>query len=268
MSSSSSGNGDPRAVTADGHPDHPAGRSATSAAAGSGRRADGEAASRATAVRLPQELDYRLRGLGAEPTDQVPGSPARTDRHQQQHRRGLLLVKGAVFLALAVLAVLLLQAFVVQPFAVPGDAMSPTLQAGDRILVVKWGLLEGPIRSGEILVFRPPQSLPCTVVGGRGGDLVLRVVALPGDTIWSVGDTIFVDGRPLRERGWYAPRSGQVGSTPIRSTKLAQGQYFVMADNRSDACDSRAFGPISKSSIVGEGIAIVGRHGHVFFRML
>jgi signal peptidase I len=97
---------------------------------------------------------------------------------------------------------------------------------------------------------------------------VLRVVALPGDTISSVGDTILVDGRPLRERGWYDPRFGQVGSTPIRSTTLAPGQYFVMADNRSDACDSRVFGPISKSSIVGEGIAIVGRHGHVFFGTL
>ena len=41
-----------------------------------------------------------------------------------------------------------------------------------------------------------------------------------------------------------------------------------MADNRLDACDSRVFGPISKSSIVGEGIAIVGRNGHVYFGKL
>jgi signal peptidase I len=167
-----------------------------------------------------------------------------------------------------VVAVLLLQSYVIQPFAVPGNAMSPTLQAGDRILVLKSGLLEGPIRSGDIVVFRPPRSLGCTVVGGRGGDLVLRVVALPGDTIWSVGETIFVDGRLLRERGWYNPRSGQVGSTPIRSTALGRDQYFVLADNRSDACDSRVFGPISRSSVVGEGIAIVGRHGHVFLGTL
>jgi signal peptidase I len=232
MSPSSSGNGDPRTI----------------------------------AVRLPQELDYRLRGLGAEPTDQVPVTSVQTD--QPQHRRGPLLVKGAIFVAVAALAAVLLQSFVLQPYAVPGNAMSPALQGGDRILVLKAGLLEGPVRSGEILVFHPPRSLPCTVVGGRGGDLVLRVVALPGDTISSVGDTILVDGRPLRERGWYDPRFGQVGSTPIRSTTLAPGQYFVMADNRSDACDSRVFGPISKSSIVGEGIAIVGRHGHVFFGTL
>src|SRR5579859_4352793 len=234
--------------------------------AGSDREARGEAAARATAVRLPQELDYRLRGLGVEPTDQVPVTPTLTDH--RQHRRGPLLIKAAVFVALAALAGLLLQSFVIQPFAVPGDAMAPTLRAGDRILVLKSGLLEGPIRRGEIVVFHPPQSLPCTVVGGRGGDLVLRVVALPGEVIWSVGGTIFVDGRPLREQGWYNPRFGQVGSTPIRSTTLAPGQYFVMADTRSDTCDSRVFGSISKSSVVGEGIAIVGRHGHLFFGTL
>jgi signal peptidase I len=256
--SPASDNGNSQPAMADGTPDRP--RSST--AAGSGR----EAAARATTVRFPQELDHRLRGLHAEPTEAVPAAPSRTD--QPQRRRGPLLAKAAVFLALAGLAVLLLRAFVIQPFAVPGDAMSPTLQSGDRILVLKSGLLERPIHSGQIIVFHAPQSLPCAVVGGRGGDLVRRVVALPGDTIWSVGDTIFVDGRPLGERGWYNPRFGQVGSTPIRSTRLAPGQYFVMADNRADACDSRVFGPISKSSVVGEGIAVVGRHGHVFLGKL
>lgn len=261
-----SGNEDFRPVMSGSTP----GRPGSSTAVGSGR----EAATWATAFRLPQELDHRLRGLHAEPAEGVPAEPAegvpaapsRVD--QPQRRRGPLLAKAAVLLALAALAVLLLQSFVVQPFAVPGDAMSPTLQSGDRILVLKSGLLEGPIHSGQIIVFHPPQSLPCTVVGGRSGDLVLRVVALPGETIWSAGDTIFVDGRPLAERGWYNPRFGQVGSTPIRSTRLAPGQYFVMADNRADACDSRVFGPISKSSVVGEGVALVGRHGHVFLGSL
>ena len=174
----------------------------------------------------------------------------------------------AVFVAVAALAVVLIQAFVVQPFAMPGDAMAPTVQAGDRILVLKWGLLESPIRRGEIVVFHPPRSLPCTVVGGRARDLALRVVALPGEVIRSVGDTILIDGRPLGKRAWYDPRYGQVGSTPIASTTLAPGQYFVMGDNRSDACDSRLFGPITKSSVVGEGIAVVARHGHVFLGTL
>jgi len=204
-----------------------------------------------------------------DPISRPPTTAGRTDRRPRRQRRyGSLLASVAVLLAVAVLAVWLLQAFVIQPFSVPGGTMAPGIEAGDRILIVKLGILEAPIRGGGIVVFRPPKSMACTVAGGREGDLVLRVVALPGQAIWSVSNTIFVDGQPLRERGWYDPRFGPVGSTPIRRTTLAADQYFVIGDNRSDACDSRVFGPISKSSIVGEAIAIVLRHGHVFFRTL
>jgi len=257
------GNGDPLAGMVAGHPDHPAaGGTATS-----GVHGPSAAAHRVTGVRLPQEPDYRLRSLSAEPADHVPAAATRTD-NPRRRRRGPLLARVAVLLAVAAVAALLLPAFVIQPFAVPGNGMAPALLAGDRMLVVKSGLLAGPVRGGQIVVVRPPRFLPCTVAGGHSGDLVLRVVAVPGQTISSIGQTIFVDGRPLRERGWYDPRFGQVGSTPIRSTALALGHYFVLADNRLDACDSRVFGPISKSSIVGEGVAIVARHGHVFLRRL
>ena len=201
------------------------------------------------------------------PAGDVPATSGRADR-PRQHRHRAILAKLAVFVAVAAVAVTLLQAFVVQPFTVPGDAMAPTVQPGDRILVLKWGLLESPIQRGEIVVFHPPRALPCTVVGGRSGDLVLRVVALPGESIWSVGDTVLVNGRPLRNRSWYDARFGQIAATPIHRTTLAPGTYYVMADNRSSACDSRLFGPISKSSLVGQGIAIIARHGHLFFGTL
>jgi signal peptidase I len=232
----------------------------------------GGPAPRAAAARSPQELDYRLRGLSTDPadydpTDYVPTTPIRPDRRRRPRRHGPFLVKVTGLLAVGALAAWLVPAFVVQPFSVPGTAMSPTLQAGDRILVAKSGLLETPVRSGQIVVLRPPKFLPCNVVGG-GGDLVLRVVALPGQTIWSIGSTVFIDGRALPERGWYDPRFGQVGSRPIPSTTLARNQYYVLGDNRAGACDSRAFGPIQGSSILGEGIAVVVRHGHVFLRKL
>ncbi|HEX2819083.1 MAG TPA: signal peptidase I [Streptosporangiaceae bacterium] len=264
MSPSSSRDGDSPAVIAGGPPQH---RPASSAAAdGAGRPGRNVAAHRPAAVRSPQELDYRLRGLSTDPADYVSTAPTRPDRRRRPRRHGPFLAKVAVLVAVAALAAWLLPAFAVQSFSVPSAAMAPTLQAGDRILVAK-GLLAGSVHSGEIVVFRPPHFLPCTVVGG-GGDLVLRVVARPGQTIWSIGNTIFVDGRPLREQGWYDPRFGQVGSRPIPSTTLVQNQYYVLGDNRSGSCDSRVFGPISGSSIVGEGIAVVVRDGHVFLRKL
>jgi signal peptidase I len=269
MSASSSYNRDPQGAINDGQPEYPSADTDFSTA-GFGRPSRGMGTHRAAS---PRVVDYRPRGPVIEPTVHFrgPGTPTRKgSRPQRRRRQRLLLVNVVGLLAAAALAIWLLQAFVVQPFSVPGAAMAPAIQAGDRILIVKLGLLEGPIRSGEIVVLRPPKSMACTVAGGGGGggDLVLRVVAVSGQTIWSVNGTIFVDGRALREPGWYDPRFGQVGSTPIPRTTLAANQYFVMADNRSDACDSRAFGQISKSSIVGKGVAIVARRDHLFFRRL
>ena len=267
MSHSPFDNGDPPVQTTNGNPEYQTDGAGPEVTDGSDHHANRGTATPVTDRGTAEKLDRRLRGLHIEQKEGFSAGSSSSGQVRRR-RRSPSLAKWAAFVALAALAVLLLQAFVIQPFAVPGDAMAPTLQSGDRILVLKSSLLAGSIHSGEIIVFHPPKSLPCSVFGRHSGDLVLRVVALPGDVIWSARDTIFVDGRPLREPGWYDPRLGQVGSTPIRSTTLGAGQYYVLADNRADACDSRAFGPISRSSVVGEAIAIVGRHGHVSFGTL
>ena len=192
--------------------------------------------------------------------------PGRTGRAVAASRP--LVVKVAVFVAVAALAMLL----------APGVRHPALLGAGGRDDAhpssgrpdprPQVGPARGPVRRGEIVVFRPPRSLPCTVVGGRGGDLCSGSWRCPATRSGPLATRSSSTGGRCANEGWYDPRFGQVGSTPIRSTTLAPGQYFVMADNRSDACDSRVFGPISKSSMVGEGIAIVGRHGHVYFGSL
>src|SRR5215469_1257368 len=261
MSPYESPNGNGTGVITDTHAG-PASRSASGTPVAGGRPARSVGAHRGA--------DYRLRGLVIEPTVAVPKAPSATESLPKRRRRQLPLVaEVAILAAVAALALWLLQAFVVQPYTVTGATMAPAIQAGDRILIVKAGPLVGPIHSGEVVVLRSPKSLSCVVAGGQGGgDLALRVVGMPGQTLWSIGNTIFVNGRPLRERGWYDRRYGAIDSMPIPSTTLGAGQYFVMGDNRSDACDSRFFGPISKSSIVGTGIAIVLRHGHLFLRTL
>ena len=232
-------------------------------------RNDDPPARRGTAAPSPQELDYRLRGLILDPNGYVPTAPVQPERRRRSRPVGPLLARLAAFALAAALAAWLLQIFVAQPFLVPGNAMAPTLQAGDRVLVVKAGLLESPVRSGQIVVIRPPRFVPCTVSGtGSASGLVTRVVALPGQSIWSIGDTIFVNGRPLQEKGWYGARSGPLGSRPIANTTLGPNQYFVLGDNRSSACDSRAFGPVPKSSVIGEAVGTVARDHHLYLHKL
>lgn len=213
--------------------------------------------------------DYRLRGLdlGVPGLDQArTRSKRRGATHRRRRRRFLL--RWVVVLMMATVVAVLLRALVVQPFSVPSAAMSPTLQAGDQILVVKSSLLAKPFARGEIVVYSHPHYFPCRPGGSAAQDLVNRVVGLPGETIWSAGNAIFVDRHRLNERSWFDPTRGQVGSTQILRTKIPPGDYFMMGDNRRDSCDSRSFGPISGSSIVGAVKAIVLRGGHLHFHLL
>jgi signal peptidase I len=205
--------------------------------------------------------DYRLRGLDLGPD--VHHAPARPRRRNPRRRRGRrVAIYWAILLVAAALVAVALRLFVVEPFSVPSAAMAPTFQSGDRILVMKPELLTGAVSRGDIVVFRHPDSPPCSAHWNQIPDLVTRVIGLPGETIWSTGRSIYVNGHRLRERGWYDQKSGPLGSTPITPTTIPAGDYFVLGDNRSDACDSRAFGAIPGSSIVGKVIAIVARGGH------
>lgn len=214
--------------------------------------------------------DYRLRGLefGAESehvaraVEPPARRPLRSPNLRRKRRRRLV-AEFALVIIVAMLAATLVRASVVQSFSVPSAAMVPTLQSGDRILVVKARLLSGPITRGDIVVFRRPSRLHCNTGGKDVQDVVQRVVGLPGETIWSAGATIYIDGQPLAEAGWYSKSSGPIGSMPIRRTQIPAGGYFVMGDNRSNTCDSRLFGTIPASSIVGTVVAVVLRNGHL-----
>ena len=86
-------------------------------------------------------------------------------------------------------------------------------------------------------MFHRPAHFPCQA-SGSGQYLVQRVIGLPGETIWSDHQAIYVDGKRIAERGWYAPGHGAVSSVQISRTTIPTGDYFVLDDNRSNSCDS------------------------------
>ena len=165
------------------------------------------------------------------------------------------------WVAVVVFAVLVaggLRTFVVQAFFVPSGSMLPTLQVGDRIVVVKIGYT---IHRGDIVVFRrPPQDVTTT-----DADLVKRVIGLPGETISSRGATVLINGKPLSEP-WLPPLTGTCAepSEAIPTTVIPPGHYFVMGDCRGDSADSRTWGTLPASLIVGKVIVIVWRFGHPY----
>jgi signal peptidase I len=158
-------------------------------------------------------------------------------------RRGRWVLEWAVVLLVAFGVAVGVRAFAIQTFFIPSASMEPTLMIGDRILVDKLSYHLHGVGRGDIVVFASPPKETDPAIK----DLVKRVIGLPGETISSRGGRVYIDGKPLKEP-WLPPGTVTTGITP---QKIPPDEYFVMGDNRSDSQDSRYFGPISGSLIVG-----------------
>jgi signal peptidase I len=216
-----------------------------------------------TTSRTKRSSDYRLRGLDLDAAGiaERPARPARQMHPSRRRHRRRLIIKWLIVLTVVASTAVFMRAAVVQPFSVTSTSMVPTLQPGTDVLVVKPRALTGGIHAGDIVVFRQPEGASCGVTGSSR-HLVSRVIALPGQTIWSEDDTIFIDGERLDEPSWHNPPFGELGTNEISRTEIPSGSYFVLGDNRTDTCDSRVFGPVDGSLLVGEVVATTARGGH------
>jgi signal peptidase I len=200
-------------------------------------------------------------------TTAVSGGPGRLRWARTAREVPLLLVSAAVL-------AFLLKSLVAQAFYIPSGSMLPQLQINDRVIVSKIAYRLHPPRRGDIVVFDCPEQA-CTLQSERGSsglrgfarklaegvgvvqpsteEFIKRVVALPGETVEGREGGIHVDGRRLNEP--YLP-AGTVTSD-FAPVKVPDGHLFVMGDNRANSSDSRVFGPIPKSSVVGRTIARV-----------
>ncbi len=169
------------------------------------------------------------------------------------------MIVGAILLALVV------KLFLLQAFYIPSLSMYPTLHEGDRVLVNKLSYRLHGVNRGDVIVFERPASETSSTIP----DLIKRVVALSGESVVIKEGSVFVDGARLDEN--YLP-DGTVTSSANAPNKCSEqapcvvpsGQVWVMGDNRGDSKDSRYFGPIDKSSIVGRAFITVwplGRFG-------
>ncbi len=137
-----------------------------------------------------------------------------------------------------------IRAFLFQSFYIPSPSMTPALAPGDRVLVSKLSYRLHDVHRGDIVVFKRP---PHVQAGPEVKDLVKRVIGLPGDTVEARDGQVIVNGRALNEP--YVAK-GAV-TTPVSPTHIPANHYWVMGDNRSVSEDSRYFGSISGSLIVG-----------------
>jgi signal peptidase I len=148
-----------------------------------------------------------------------------------------LLVVGALVIALVI------KTFLFQAFYIPSASMDPTLKVHDRVLVNKLSYHLHPVHRGDIIVFKAPAVERTAQIK----DLVKRVVGLPGDVISARSGHVYINDRLLKEP--YLPKGTTTEDLP--RTVIPPGNYYMMGDNRAASSDSRVFGPIPRSTIIG-----------------
>lgn len=160
-------------------------------------------------------------------------------------KRRRALVEWTLIILAAVIVSAGMRLFVFQTFFIPSGSMEPTLQIGDRIIVDKLSVDFGTINRGDIVVFKAPPAEQC---GEVVTDLVKRVVGVPGDHLTSKGNTIYVNGKVFAENWTHNEPLGN----PIGNVTVGPNQYFMIGDNHNDSCDSRMWGTVPRSNIIGK----------------
>ena len=135
--------------------------------------------------------------------------------------------------------ILLALYFFCWPVKVSGVSMEPSLSDGDRVLMSRFmAVLETPDR-GDIVIINMKMD-------GRNKDIVKRVIGVAGDRVEIKDGLVFLNGLALEET--YA--KGQTEG--LGDTTVPYGFVYVLGDNRCKSTDSRSFGLVSSSRVVGK----------------
>ena len=188
---------------------------------------------------------WKKRAQTAEPGQEAPGAEA-----PKKKEEGRDLYEWTQALVCSVLAVVLVFTFVVRLIGVDGHSMVPTLQDGDRLLVLN-SLWDDSYQYGDIVVLRKDTFMD--------EPIVKRVIATEGQTVdidFASGD-VYVDGELLEEDYINEPTYVEEGTEfPLT---VPEGSIFVMGDNRNHSSDSRSsdLGTVDTRYVIGRAVFLL-----------
>jgi signal peptidase I len=163
-------------------------------------------------------------------------------------------------LLMTLIVVFGLRSFVIASYYIPSSSMETTLHGcvgcqPDMVLVDKLSYRFTAISRTDVVVFDRPSLAP-----PEDKQLIKRVIGLPGDTVSGHDGHVFVNNKQLTEP-YVNPACH--GTADFAAVKVPAGRYFMMGDNRCNSFDSRMFGTISRSAVIGRAFAVIWPVHHI-----
>jgi signal peptidase I len=196
----------------------------------------------------PPELPPDIAPPGSPPAGSPPpGSPPSRAR---KARGCLFEIVETLVLTLVIFVVL--QNFVAQPFQVQMKSMERTFVEGDYVLVDRLSHLWSPYGRGQVIVFQPPPTW-----ADATKPFIKRVIGVAGDTIELRDGRVYVNDVAIDEPYLFRDAAGVAEPTDEYNQSewlVPDGELFVMGDHRQSSADSRVFGTIPVSTVIGRAL--------------
>lgn len=164
-------------------------------------------------------------------------------------RLGVFFLDILEVVVLAVGIFLIVYLLILRPHKIKGTSMSPNFPDGEYLLTEKVNYYLHDPKRGDVVVFKPPVS---------DDEYIKRVIGLPGETVSVKNGHIYLNGQLLKEDYIADTVITDAGAflEEGQEYKVPNNMYFVVGDNRPHSSDSRAWGPVTKSSMTGRAWVI------------
>lgn len=162
-----------------------------------------------------------------------------------------LILDFAQTILLAFSVFLVIYMFLFRPFQVSGESMFPNFEDKEYVLTNLIGMQFSPLKKGDVIVFKAPPD--------PDKDYIKRVIGLSGDTVMVKDGKVYVNGQLVNESPFL---SSNVPTNPGaflqegQTVTVPDGEYFVMGDNRDHSSDSRAWGFVKRSEVIGRSMFV------------
>lgn len=161
-----------------------------------------------------------------------------------------LVIAGAIFVVI--------YAFLFRPYQVNGHSMDPTFQNGEYVLTNLITLRFQPLKRGDVIVFVAPPD--------KEKDYIKRIIGLPGDKIKVAEGVVYLNDQKLDQSSFLESDVRTNGGAFLSEgdeVVVPEDDYFVMGDNREFSSDSREWGFVPKSAVIGKSFLVYWPLNHM-----